>query len=216
MQSLAVHPHLLPLDLLGGEGSLLVHVERLRPQRAVPPLGRGGRRRLAAGLLGRARLLGRAGLLGRARPLAIAPERGLQQESNSQAPSRNREGSSVEVKLGVGVLFSTWMVWPKRRTAPFFTGEMRLASDVTLPRGRTRLVLGSWRDDKEGKEKKKGGISWIASSQDTRLKDFITARFMPAKCWCGRTRRDCALRGTRVNFSWRSMKHLSKESVKRL
>lgn len=37
----------------------------------------------------------------------------------------------------------TWMVWPKRRTAPFFTGEMRLASDVTLPRGRTRFVLGS-------------------------------------------------------------------------
>lgn len=175
MRSLAVHPHLLPLDLLGGEVSLLVHVERLRPQRAVPPLGRGGRRRL-----------GRAGLLGRARPLAIAPERGLQQESNSQAPSRNKEGSSVEVKLGVGVFFSTWMVWPKRRTAPFLTGEMRLASDVTLPRGRTRLVLGSWRDGKEGKEKKKGGISWIASSQDTRLKDFITARFTAAKCWCGR------------------------------
>lgn len=43
----------------------------------------------------------------------------------------------------------TWMVWPKRRTAPFFTGEMRLASDVTLPRGRTRLLLGSCRSQTE-------------------------------------------------------------------
>lgn len=46
----------------------------------------------------------------------------------------------------------TWMVWPKRRTAPFFTGEMRLASDVTLPRGRTRLLLGSWRSKRNMEE----------------------------------------------------------------
>lgn len=37
-----------------------------------------------------------------------------------------------------------WRVWPKRRTAPFFTGEMRFASEVTRPRGRTRLVQGSY------------------------------------------------------------------------
>lgn len=55
-------PHLLPLDLLGGEGSFLVHIQRLRPQHAVPSLGWGGRRRLAAGFLGHTRRL------------AIAPE----------------------------------------------------------------------------------------------------------------------------------------------
>lgn len=54
--------HLLPLDLLGGEGALLAAVERFGPQRAVPPLGGRGHRRLAAGLLG-----GAGGL-------AIAPE----------------------------------------------------------------------------------------------------------------------------------------------
>lgn len=43
-----------------------------------------------------------------------------------------------------------WMVWPKRRTAPFLTGEMRLASELTLPRGRTRLLLGSWREERGG------------------------------------------------------------------
>lgn len=36
-----------------------------------------------------------------------------------------------------------WIVCPKRLTAPFLAGEIRLASDVTLPRGRTRLLLGS-------------------------------------------------------------------------
>lgn len=36
-----------------------------------------------------------------------------------------------------------WRVWPKRRTAPFFTGEMRFASEVTRPSGRTRFVQGS-------------------------------------------------------------------------
>lgn len=37
----------------------------------------------------------------------------------------------------------TWMVWPKRRTAPFFEGEIKLTRDETLASGRTRLLLGS-------------------------------------------------------------------------
>lgn len=74
---------------------------------------------------------------------------GRARRKTNEAPRPNRGGGgSVEVKLGVA-FFSTWMVWPKRRTAPFFTGEMRLANDVTLPRGRTRLVLGSWKGGQE-------------------------------------------------------------------
>lgn len=38
----------------------------------------------------------------------------------------------------------TWMVWPKRRTAPFFEGDIKLTRDETLASGRTRLLLGSW------------------------------------------------------------------------
>lgn len=37
----------------------------------------------------------------------------------------------------------TWMVWPKRRTAPFFECEIKLTRDETLASGRTRLLLGS-------------------------------------------------------------------------
>lgn len=35
------------------------------------------------------------------------------------------------------------IVCPKRRTAPFLTGEIKLAKDVTRAKGRTRLLLGS-------------------------------------------------------------------------
>lgn len=41
----------------------------------------------------------------------------------------------------------TWMVWPKRRTAPLFEGDIKLTRDETLARGRTRLLLGSWKAD---------------------------------------------------------------------
>lgn len=37
----------------------------------------------------------------------------------------------------------TWIVCPKRRTAPFLTGEIRFAREVTRAKGRTRFVLGS-------------------------------------------------------------------------
>lgn len=37
----------------------------------------------------------------------------------------------------------TWIVWPKRRTAPFFEGDIKLTRDETLASGRTRLLLGS-------------------------------------------------------------------------
>lgn len=37
----------------------------------------------------------------------------------------------------------TWMVWPKRRTAPPFEGDIKLTREETLARGRTRLLLGS-------------------------------------------------------------------------
>lgn len=35
------------------------------------------------------------------------------------------------------------IVWPKRLTAPFLTGEIKFAKDVTRARGRTLLLLGS-------------------------------------------------------------------------
>lgn len=41
-------------------------------------------------------------------------------------------------------LLFTCMVWPKRLTAPFLTGEIKFAKDVTRARGRTLLLLGSW------------------------------------------------------------------------
>ena len=41
--------YLLSLDLLGGEGALLVDVQALGPQGAVPALGGGGAGPLAAG-----------------------------------------------------------------------------------------------------------------------------------------------------------------------
>lgn len=40
-------------------------------------------------------------------------------------------------------IFFTCIVWPKRRTAPFLTGEIKFAKDVTRARGRIRLLLGS-------------------------------------------------------------------------
>lgn len=43
------------------------------------------------------------------------------------------------------VMVDTWMVWPKRRTAPFFEGEIKLAREETLASGRMRLLLGSWK-----------------------------------------------------------------------
>lgn len=43
----------------------------------------------------------------------------------------------------------TWIVCPKRRTAPFLTGEIRLAREVTRAKGRTRFVLGSCEESTE-------------------------------------------------------------------
>lgn len=47
------------------------------------------------------------------------------------------------------LLCFTWIVCPKRRTAPFLTGEIRLAREVTRAKGRTRLVLGSCKASRE-------------------------------------------------------------------
>lgn len=44
----------------------------------------------------------------------------------------------------------TCKVWPKRFNGVAFTGGMRFASDVTLERGLTRLLLGSCRVKKKG------------------------------------------------------------------
>lgn len=40
----------------------------------------------------------------------------------------------------------TCIVCPNRRTAPFLTGEIRFAKEVTRARGRTRLLLGSCKE----------------------------------------------------------------------
>lgn len=47
------------------------------------------------------------------------------------------------VELLIGKIF-TWIVCPKRRTAPFFEGDIKFTRDDTLASGRTRLLLGSW------------------------------------------------------------------------
>lgn len=52
----------------------------------------------------------------------------------------------------------TWSVWLNRFNGVARTGGMRLASDVTLESGFTRLLLGSCsREEDKGKEKKNGG-----------------------------------------------------------
>lgn len=50
----------------------------------------------------------------------------------------------------------TCRVWLKRFNGVAFTGGMRFASDVTLERGLTRLLLGSYRVKKQKQKQKKG------------------------------------------------------------
>lgn len=40
------------------------------------------------------------------------------------------------------------MDWPKRRTAPFFEGDIKLTSEETLASGLTRLLVGSCKINK--------------------------------------------------------------------
>lgn len=62
--------------------------------------------------------------------------------------SANINKCLVNLWTQVNHMVYTWIVWPKRRTAPFFEGEIKLAKDDTLDRGRTRLLLGSWKSGK--------------------------------------------------------------------
>lgn len=119
--------NLLSLDLFCWERALLMDVQRLRPQRAVSPFRGGWTWSFAASFEGHPWWLG------------ITWWHWLQKS----------KGCCYWRWYGVSVVFKchstalTWMVWPKRRTAPFFEGDIKLTRDETLASDLTRLLLGS-------------------------------------------------------------------------